>query len=48
MRATNKKELAAELGDLFFALVNLARWKKMDAESVLRETNKKFKNRFGL
>lgn len=48
MRATNKKELAAELGDLFFALVNLARWKKMDAESVLRETNKKFKKRFGL
>ena len=46
-RATDEKELAAEIGDLLFALVNLARWKKVDAESVLRETNMKFKKRFG-
>ena len=46
-RATNEKELSAELGDLLFALVNLARWKKVDAESALRETNLKFKKRFG-
>lgn len=46
-RATNEQELAAEIGDVFFALVNLARWKKVDAESVLRETNMKFKKRFG-
>ena len=39
-------DLASEIGDLFFALVNLARWKKVDAESVLRQTNVKFKNRF--
>jgi len=45
-RATDKKELAAEIGDLLFALVNLARWKKVDAESVLRATNMKFKKRF--
>jgi tetrapyrrole methylase family protein / MazG family protein len=45
-RATDEKELAAEIGDLLFALVNLARWKKVDAESVLRETNLKFKKRF--
>ena len=44
--ATNEKELAEEIGDLFFALVNLARWKKIDAESALRETNLKFKRRF--
>ena len=31
-----EEELTAELGDLFFALVNLARWKKVDAESALR------------
>jgi uncharacterized protein YabN with tetrapyrrole methylase and pyrophosphatase domain len=31
---------------LFFVLVNLARWKKIDAESALRETNLKFKRRF--
>ncbi len=39
-------ELASEIGDLFFAIVNLARWKKVDAESVLRGTNLKFKKRF--
>jgi tetrapyrrole methylase family protein/MazG family protein len=39
-------ELAAELGDLFFALVNVARWKHVDAESALRGTNMKFKKRF--
>jgi len=44
--ATNTREVAEELGDLFFVLVNLARWKKVDAESALRETNLKFKRRF--
>lgn len=39
-------ELASEVGDLLFAIVNLARWKKVDAESVLRATNAKFKKRF--
>jgi tetrapyrrole methylase family protein/MazG family protein len=44
--ATNEAELTAELGDLFFALVNLSRWKKVDAESALRATNLRFKGRF--
>jgi tetrapyrrole methylase family protein/MazG family protein len=44
--ATNEAELTAELGDLFFALVNLSRWKKVDAESTLRTTNLRFKTRF--
>ena len=39
-------ELASEIGDLFFVLVNFARWKKVDAESALRGTNRKFKERF--
>ena len=39
-------ELASEIGDLFFALVNVARWKSVDAESALRGTNLKFKKRF--
>jgi tetrapyrrole methylase family protein/MazG family protein len=39
-------ELASEIGDLFFALVNVARWKHVDAESALRGTNLKFKKRF--
>ncbi|MFT3895098.1 MAG: nucleoside triphosphate pyrophosphohydrolase [Anaerolineales bacterium] len=44
--ATNEQELADELGDLLFALANLARWKKVDSESALRGTNTKFKKRF--
>ena len=44
--AQNPEEVTAELGDLFFVLVNLARWKKVDAESALRETNLRFKKRF--
>ncbi|HET6598216.1 MAG TPA: nucleoside triphosphate pyrophosphohydrolase [Anaerolineales bacterium] len=38
-------ELASEIGDLLFALVNVARWKHVDAESALRGTNMKFKRR---
>jgi tetrapyrrole methylase family protein/MazG family protein len=45
-RAESDEELAAELGDLLFALVNLARWKNVDAESALRGTNQRFKRRF--
>jgi len=44
--AANPEELTDELGDLFFALVNLARWKKIDAESALRGASLKFKKRF--
>ncbi len=36
----------AETGDLLFALVNLARWLDVDAESALRETNARFHSRF--
>ena len=45
-QASDGEKLADEIGDLFFALVNLARWKKVDAESALRETNVRFKRRF--
>jgi tetrapyrrole methylase family protein/MazG family protein len=45
-QAVNEVELSEEIGDLFFVLVNLARWKKIDAEAALRETNLKFKRRF--
>ena len=43
-QAQNLEEVTAELGDLFFVLVNLARWRKVDAEAALRGTNLKFKN----
>ena len=46
-QAENPKEAASEMGDLLFVLVNLARWKKMDAESILRQANTRFKRRFG-
>jgi tetrapyrrole methylase family protein / MazG family protein len=44
--ATNLQQLSDELGDLFFTLVNLARWKNINAEDALREANSKFKRRF--
>jgi uncharacterized protein YabN with tetrapyrrole methylase and pyrophosphatase domain len=34
------------MGDLLFAVVNLARWFDVDAESALREANIRFKKRF--
>lgn len=38
--------LESEIGDLFFVLVNFARWKKIDAETALQRTNQKFRRRF--
>ena len=42
----NDAQFSAELGDLIFSLVNLARWKKMDAEIAMREANARFRRRF--
>ncbi|HEY6352021.1 MAG TPA: nucleoside triphosphate pyrophosphohydrolase [Candidatus Angelobacter sp.] len=36
-----------EVGDLFFVLVNVARYLSVDPESALRKTNRKFRQRFG-
>ena len=35
------------MGDLLFVLVNLARFVKVDPEQALRQTNAKFRRRFG-
>jgi MazG family protein len=42
----DKARVADELGDLFFALVNLARHLDVDAESALRDAGTKFAGRF--
>jgi len=39
-------KLEEEVGDLFFVLVNVARYLSVDPESALRKTNRKFKRRF--
>lgn len=39
-------EKEEELGDILFAIVNLARWHKIDAEQALIKSNKKFMARF--
>lgn len=38
--------LEDEVGDLFFVLVNIARYLSLDPESALRRTNRKFRRRF--
>jgi MazG family protein len=42
-----RQRIEDEVGDLFFVLVNIARYLKVDAESALRRTNRKFRRRFG-
>jgi len=40
------EKMEAELGDLLFTAMNLARHLKLDPESALRKTNAKFRGRF--
>jgi MazG family protein len=42
-----QQKVEGEIGDLFFVLVNLARYLSVDPESALRRTNRKFRQRFG-
>ena len=42
----NQKQMEAEFGDVLFSMINYARFLKIDPESALERTNKKFINRF--
>ncbi len=42
----DKNAMEDEMGDIFFATVNLARWYKIDAEQALLKANLKFMKRF--
>jgi ATP diphosphatase len=42
----DKAHVASEIGDVLFAVANLARHAKADPESALRQTNAKFERRF--
>ncbi len=44
--AKTQDEKEDEFGDILFAVVNLARWNKIDAEQALIRANNKFKERF--
>lgn len=43
---TDRDHIEEEMGDILFAMVNLARWNKLDAEQALLKANKKFIKRF--
>lgn len=42
----DKAHMEDEMGDILFAVVNLARWHKLDAEQYLISANRKFEKRF--
>ena len=48
IKSRNQGSVADEIGDLLFAVVNLARKSKLDAESALQSATDKFVRRFNL
>ena len=46
MLKKENNDIQGELGDILFVLVNIAKFKKIDAEEALRTTNNKFIKRF--
>lgn len=45
-KENDSDNMEEELGDILFAIVNLARWNNIDAEQALLKSNKKFEQRF--
>lgn len=46
IKSGDQVHIEEELGDLFFSLINFARFLQLDAEHALERTNKKFIDRF--
>lgn len=46
LESGDHQALEEELGDLLFAVVNIARYQKIDPEQALRRANQKFEQRF--
>ncbi len=46
MKRSDAAATEAEIGDLFFALINVCRLYGIDPEAALERTNKKFISRF--
>jgi ATP diphosphatase len=46
LAASDECAIAEELGDLLFSVVNMTRYLKLDAETLLRAANRKFERRF--
>jgi tetrapyrrole methylase family protein/MazG family protein len=46
IKTNKKREISAEIGDMLFSLANLSRFLGVNPEIALRESNKKFMQRF--
>ena len=46
IKQDNKEKIEAELGDVFFSLVNYARFLGVNPDDALSSTNKRFRARF--
>ena len=46
VRVNDQEKIEAEFGDVLFSMINYARFLKVDPESALERTNKKFIKRF--
>ncbi len=48
IEGNDTKNIQSELGDVFFTLVNIARWYDLNPEECIEETNSRFLERFSL